>query len=298
MIRIEKDKILYIDYSNELHEIYPLELPSHLGDSVELGDFVTFSRIFDLIIDNKELFNTIFAKDLGFYKIEQYLEEYDKSVSHIHDSYDLEVHIVCQAHNYPDYKDLEYYTSFHGVGILEGDTESAEPYAISVSFTSLNELKNRYIHINNKVQIHTYSDSEEGIIKSSPFYDGEIKLFEFFAAILHEISFYGDPGSRDDIAEEIADSAEAIESGEGESMPWEDVKKEWEEELKQAEQEEERVRLENVKERISSGYIKGFMESTFRETVEKLEILEKDLARLERYEDAKLVREKIEKLKS
>ena len=298
MIRIEKDKILYIDIesSGEPQEIYPAEIPAHLGDIVELGEFVTFSRIFDLIVEHKDLFNTIFAKDLGHQNIEQYLEEYSRPVSHTSDSFDLEVHVICQAHDYQDYRDLEYYVSFQGMGIMEDDTKAVAPYPISLSFTSLNELKNRYIRVNNSVQIFTYT--EDGNIERSPEYDVEIKLFDFFAAILEEISFYGDPENRDEISEDIVETAEAVARGEEEMISWEEIQEQWDRELKDAEREEERVRLEEIQERVSADYITHFIESTYQEAIEKLEQLESDLVSLERYEDAKLVREKIEKLKS
>lgn len=296
MIVIEKDSIIYIDQSNEVHEIYPTDLPSHLGDVVELGDFVTFSRIFDLIIDNKELFNTIFAEDLGFYKIEQYLEEYHKPVSHSKDIYDLEVHIVCQAHTYTDYRDFLYYTSFQGYGKLEDDHESEEPYPISLSFIPLNELKNKYIRVNDKVQVCTFT--EEGNVDRSILYDGQIKLFGFFSAILHEISFFGDPEDRDNVSDEMEDGEESYLEDEEEGVPWEALKSEWAEEIEKADREEERVRLAHVKDQISSGYLKEFIEATYQETILRLETLEKDLVSLERYEDANLVKEKIDKLKT
>lgn len=294
MIRIEKDKILYTDISNETQEIYPVDLPAHLGDVVELGEFVTFSRVFDLIVENSDLFNTIFAKDLGHYAIEQFLEEYNQPVSHIDTGFDLEVHIVCQAHNYSEYRDLEYYVAFHGLGILEGDQEAEEPYPISLSFIALNALKPKYIRINNQVQVYTYS--EEGSIDQSPVYESEIRLFDFFAAILDEISFFGDPDSRDKVSDEVLRNADAVDSGEEGSIPMEEVQAQWDKELAEANEKEERQRLEHVKENIASGYMRDFIESAFQETIEKLELLEKDLVSLERYEDAELVRAKIEKL--
>jgi hypothetical protein len=294
MIRIEKDKILYTDISNETQEIYPADIPAHLGDVVELGEFVTFSRVFDLIVDNSALFNTIFENDLGHYAIEQFLEEYNKPVSRIDTSFDLEAHIVCQAHNYSEYRDFEYYVAFHGLGILEHDLESEEPYGISLSFSSLNELKTKYIRINNQVQIYTYS--EEGSINQSPVYEGEIKLYDFFAAILNEISFFGDPDSRDRVSDEVLRNAEAVDSREEETMSMEELQAQWDKELEEAEQKEDQLRQEDVEEKIASGYIRDFIESTFQETIEKLELLEKDLVSLERYEDAKLVQTKIEKL--
>lgn len=296
MIRIEKDKILYTDLSNEQHEIYPAEIPAHLGDVVELGELVTFARVFDLIVDNKELFNTIFATELGNYKIEQYLEEYNQAAAFTHDHYDLEVHPVCQVHDDPDYPAFEYYLSFHGVGILEGDTKAEEPYPIGLSFTSLHELKHKYIRINTAVQIYTYS--EESSIGQSAVYEGEIKLFDFFGAILNEISFFGDPDDRDEISDEITESAGAMDRGEEEFFSLEEVREHSEKVIKEAEEEEERRRMDAVKEQIASGYIRDFIESTFQEVIEKLEVLEQDLVSLERYEDAKGVREKIEKLNS
>lgn len=296
MIRIEKDKILYTDPSDEQHEIYPADLPAHLGDIVELGEFVTFARIFDLLLDHTALFNTIFAGDLGGLMIEQFLEEYHKPVSYTNDSYDLEVHIVCQAHHYTDYRDFEYYVAFHGVGILEGDTEALEPYPISLSFTSLNELKNKYIRINNTVEIFSYS--EEGNIRRSEAYEGDIKLFDFFAAILNEISFFGDPDSRDEVSQEMIESAEALDGVEEDLMSLEEVRERSDKMLKEAEEEAVRVRMQKLRDQLASGYITDFIESTFRETIEKLELLENDLVSLERYEDAKLVRARIEQLNS
>lgn len=295
MIVIEKDTIIYIDQNNEVHEIFSTDLPSHLGDALELGDFVTFSRIFDLIIDNRELFNTIFAEDLGFYRIDQFLEEYHKPASHTKDIYDLEVHIVCQAHTYTDYRDFLYYTSFQGFGKLENDHESEEPYPISLSLTPLNELKNKYIRINDKVQVCTFT--EEGNVDKSIIYDSQIKLFSFFSAILHEISFFGDPDDRDGVSDEMEESEEIYCEEEEEEVPWEDLKNEWQEEIEKADKEEEKARLENLKDQISSGYLKDFIESTYHETILKLETLEKDLVSLERYEDASLVKGKIDKLK-
>lgn len=296
MIRIEKDRILSIDIdlSNEPEEIYPSDIPAYLGDTVELGEFVTFYRIFDLIVDNKALFNTIFAKDLGQQTIEEYLEEYNQPVTHTSNSYDLEVHIVCQAHNYSDYQDFEYYVSFHGVGVLKNDTEAVEPYPISLMFTSLNELKNKYVRLNNTVQVYTFT--EDGSIERSVLYDGEIKLFDFFAAILNEISFFGDPEHRDEVSGEVAENVEAVERGEDDFLSLEEVQEQWAREEKEAEEEEERVRLESLREQASSGYIKNFIETAFQEILEKLEMLEKDLVSLERYEDAKLVRARIDKL--
>ena len=295
MIRIEKDKILYTDNANETQEIYPADIPAHLGDVVELGEFVTFSRVFDLIVDNSALFNTIFANDLGHYPIEQFLEEYNKPVSRIDTSFDLEVHIVCQAHNYRDYSDFEYYVSFQGLGILEDDPESDEPYGIALSFASLNELKTKYIRINNQVQVYTYT--EEGSIEQSPVYESDIRLYDFFSAILNEISFFGDSDSRDRVSDDVLRSAEAADSGEEELIPMEGIQAQWDKELKEAEQEEEHRRLEEVKDKIASGYLRDYIESTFLETIEKLELLEKDLASLERYEDARLVQSKVAKLK-
>ncbi len=298
MIRIEKERIFYTDseIDEEPQEIYPSDLASYLGDTVELGDFVTFYRIFDLIVDNKHLFNTIFARDLGQHTIEEYLEEYHRPASHSGGSYDLEVHTVCQAHNFPEYPELEYYVSFHGIGVLDNDTGATGPYPISLMFTSLNELKNKYIRINNTVQIFTFT--VDGNVERSETYNSEIKLFDFFAAILNEISFFGDPEHRDEVSEEIAERTNALEHEEEEDLSLEEAEDDWSIQQKDAEEEEERARLEELQEQVSSGYIHDFIESSFRETVEKLEMLEKDLVTLERYEDARLVRAKIDKLNS
>jgi hypothetical protein len=114
--------------------------------------------------------------------------------------------------------------------------------------------------------------------------------------LLNEISFFGDPDSRDRVSDEVLKSAEAVDRGEEETMSMEELQAQWDKELEEAEQKEDQLRQEDVEEKIASGYIRDFIESTFRETIEKLELLEKDLVSLERYEDAKLVQTKIKKL--
>lgn len=218
MIRIGKDTLTQVDYNNEEVSLTPSDLPKFLGDTVELEDGVTFKRIFDLIILNRKIFDIVFAKPKGFFPIDIYLTEYLKEDddSETRDIDYLEVRYVYDYWDYDNKVNIEPYVDFHGICENYTDDFQKEPcrMGIGISFTPLNQLKKYPIKINNEFVIQNFD------IKLSPpkmvtFVKGvtSMKLYDFIAGILHEITWHGAPQERDKVVEDLQETKKRIDSG-------------------------------------------------------------------------------------
>ncbi len=122
MITIEKDKILYRGYEYKVNEIPNNELGFHLNSPIEFGEDVTLERLINIIIENKELFNIIFSGHMGGYKIDYYIDEFNKvadedndwiedNISHC-EVYGVFDHMVYKTGD----EDNSIYYGFHGKG--------------------------------------------------------------------------------------------------------------------------------------------------------------------------------------
>ena len=85
MIRIEKDKILNENYGDGEKEISNTDLAFHLNSPIEFGEGVTLERLFNIIIENKDLFNIIFSGHMGGYAIDYYINEFSKDADEDND---------------------------------------------------------------------------------------------------------------------------------------------------------------------------------------------------------------------
>lgn len=225
MIKIGEDYIKRIHHTDEEITINPAELPMYLGDSVELDENVSFKRVFDLIISNKEIFDVVFGVAKGFFPIDLYVNEYNKDDddSESGDIDYLEVHHVYDYWDYEKDVKIEPYTSFHGICENYTDEFQKEPcrMGIGISFTPINQLKKYRIKINNEFIIQNF-DTKQSPPQLLTLVKGvtSMKLYDFIAAILHEITWHGAPQERDEVVEDLQETSRRIKSGEEELFQW------------------------------------------------------------------------------
>lgn len=221
MIKITKDNIFVVDtISSDLEKsISTKEIVRFLSESISIDDDVLFERIFEIIIDNKSIFNEIYASTLGFYTIDDFVLEYTKDHEEHKDERSeidyLEVRRYYDIWESDEENEIASYEAFHGICENFTDEYQKEPIqmGISVGFTPINELKKYPIKINNEIEIKKFDlDSKKYI----DYLNGrsEITVFEFFQAILNEISFYGSPSERDEVLDKLKLTTQQFESGE------------------------------------------------------------------------------------
>ena len=192
---LDKVEILYAD-----------EIVNFLSDNVELGESVTFKRLFELVSANLIKFNEIFYSSLGGYPLEPYLQEIENNPTEEIESDFLEIHWFCDKYD----NELNICPSLHGISIKESET-----YALD--FTSLNNLKNCNVRINETVEIYDYNkikekgkealDNKEFLVDMG---DKAFTLFELFNAIFYEISFHGGPQDKKEREIELVESMDEV----------------------------------------------------------------------------------------
>lgn len=228
MIIIDKTKIT-LDYHNgyspeDLENISISDISKYLGDPIKIEEGVTFGRIFDICIMNRDIFNTIFYSFTRGYNIDMFIDDY---VNEVED--DDHVSAIDYLHVYRTYEhmifddgtvDHSYSYGFGGVG--KADEHGVINYG--VGFTSLSKLKDLPIKTDNELditvdtgksfdEVETLEEKYVLVHKA----DIPITLFNFIGAILFEISFHGTPKDRNDFADNLTETARQVESGEMET---------------------------------------------------------------------------------
>jgi len=219
MLTIANDGLFYSEFEEAKDKkiISDDSFLYYLSDDVTFSDDLTFGRLFELFIKNKDTLNMIFSRSMGNYKIDDFIEDFE-GIPKEEKNFYLTISAV------PDlYKDeITIYYAFGGFN-------ETEKIGYSISFSKLCDLKNLIIKIDNNfdiIKISTKGKVKE-ILKSKI---TNIRLFDVIQSILNEISFYGNPENREEIAEELVNQSdiidEAIKNGTIDKItkPWNEVK--------------------------------------------------------------------------
>jgi hypothetical protein len=225
MIRITKNSIVEYPFHNtkEARFIDVDDLPQFLADEVVIGKNVTFGRIFELIIANKDIFNVIFNKGCLYgYRIDQFIDEFNKEDDD-KDANNVDWIEVCWGVDYMDgfmdsEKELTIYPDFHGikqnyVDKFIGDGKPCD-MGIAVEFTPINQLKKYPFKLDKKVEIRGYDKDAENKFPILLEATKDFTLFDMIKGILHEITFMGAPEQRDEQRSKLDATVERIEKGE------------------------------------------------------------------------------------
>ena len=227
MITITKDNIYRSDFSiidmrnpKMLEIISDDEIIGYFSEEVELGESVTFERMFEIIIENKEKLNDIYNSCLGGYSLLPFINEINDIPTEKSDMDYLEIF----WHSDKSDNDITIVSGLHGMGLTasdEGPYKKGDSIAYAVDFTPLNNLKYLNLRLNKEVIIMNYdrTDDENFQIELG---NKSFTIFDLFYAILYEISWNGDPSGRENRLSELEESIEVsekqIEKGETHTM--------------------------------------------------------------------------------
>jgi hypothetical protein len=184
-------------------DIIPEEnIINFLSEEVELGESVTFKRLFDIVSHNFEEFNEIFFSSLGGYPLDPYLQEIENDQTEKYESDYLEIYWHCDRYE----NELTMEPSLHGVSNKTNDR-----YAMD--FVSLNNLKNYNVRINRKVELFDYNKFKDKDEENTRLYIGDksFTLFELYDCIFSEISFFGGPQDKTEKFKELEESIIEVE---------------------------------------------------------------------------------------
>ncbi len=220
MITITKDKIFSSDFSlrqtkpgsDTVDEIDVKKIIFSLGENVELGNDVTFERLFDIIIFHKEFFNILFNAEMDGLEIDDFIDDYEQEFDLVipNQEYNLKIYWDVVVYQIEDKIEFYDYPSFNAFGKLD-TTVPGNDYLISIALSSLSQFRKKLISIDNSFEIQAndeYRDKLELLFKADY---RPLSLQQLFAAILHEITLYGTPEERDETRKKIQDNGEEVE---------------------------------------------------------------------------------------
>jgi len=199
------------------------EIIGYLSEEVELGESITFERLFEIIIENKDKFDEIYHSCLGGYSLTPFIDEVDDIPT---EKSDLE-YLQVFWHADKSENEITIVSGLHGIGVEnydEGPYKKGDTIAYAVDFTPLNNLKYLNVRLNKEVTIMNYdrSDDENFHIDLG---NKSFTVFDLFYAILFEISWNGDPKGREGRLSELEESIELSEKDieEGRTHTMEDL---------------------------------------------------------------------------
>jgi len=196
------------------------DLAVHLGSSIKFEGKITFERIFDLILENTDLYNLVFHAHMGGYAIEAFIKDYNKtSTNKTEDDIEfLEIYASGDSTaNYDGTKDLSFNTDFHGWGKWDTETK-VNNGPISIAFSSLSDYRKLELRLKENA---TFVVTPEKIAKLEDYleYEGTFNYtwYDIVSSILYEISWHGAPDHRDEeinnLKDTVAEANEALDSG-------------------------------------------------------------------------------------
>ena len=187
-----KSDYAIVDYDNydNIEVIDDGDILSHLTDTIQLGESFKFERVFDIISANIELFEIVFYSSLGGYPLLPYLKEIENSQDEKSEIDILEIH--WSGDKFED--ELSIFPDFHGI-------KNGEDISYALDFTSLNNIKHLVVKLNPNVSIIDMEKKKLKFLGNQSF-----SVFDFFHAILNEISFHGLPSERNERSKELTET--------------------------------------------------------------------------------------------
>lgn len=220
----------------------------HFDDEVVIEDGVTFKDLMLLVYHSRNILSPLFTK--GPDTLEKILDEGLNTPSTNSNLEYLELSWRVSVDSFGEHNttDFHKWVSFDGVGKPEDnaafkDWPADKPVTYALDFTPTYELAPLPLKLNPTFKVY---DERNGMAEAPVLFEAasSFTLYEMLHGAFWELSFHGDPDSRNSRLEELNQSIEEIESGEAEMIPWEEVK---------AELKRKRKEIENRKNGVEHG---------------------------------------------
>jgi hypothetical protein len=190
-------KIYRINYLGRLERDEINSIKNHLNCVLHLEEGTTFETLFNIILKDKDFFNEVFKETMGGYDLNQFTKEWGKRINkkQTNEISYLEVYRDINLKDNGGSMIIDINNVFEGI-IRK---EEGEKERVTLDFIPINDLKKIPIKINTNFNIPGEIIENINIISSTK----EMTVFEVLESILYEITFYGDPTSRDKIKEDV-----------------------------------------------------------------------------------------------
>ena len=180
-----------------------------LNEPLQVENDITFEDFFNHVMNEHELVNVIFASQLGGFDLGEWREEWkkpfvDKPDEHTRTKY-LGVEWVAEWNNYGSKREIEEYVGFGGHGETLHEDKWVDGMNISFSFTPINGMKGYLFKIDTEYKM--FDSAIKKVKKEEDWFVvvgvKGMTVYDVIGGILNDISFYGEPDSRDKQCDEL-----------------------------------------------------------------------------------------------
>jgi hypothetical protein len=190
-------KIYKMNYFGRLERNEVTTIKNYLNCILHIEEGTTFETFFNIILKDKDFFSEVFKETMGGFDLNQFIKEWKNNleIKNNHNISYLEVYRDINLKDNTGIITLDVMNVFEGVVKKEG----GEKERLSLDFIPISSLKKIPLRINNDFNIPGQIIENVNMLTSVK----EMTLFEVIESILYDITFYGDPKSRDQIKEDV-----------------------------------------------------------------------------------------------
>ncbi len=190
-------KIYKMNYFGRLERNEVTTIKNYLNCILHIEEGTTFETFFNIILKDKDFFSEVFKETMGGFDLNQFIKEWKNNleIKNNHNISYLEVYRDINLKDNTGIITLDVMNVFEGVI----KKEDGEKERISLDFIPISSLKKIPLRINNDFNIPGQIIENVNMLTSVK----EMTLFEVIESILYDITFYGDPKSRDQIKEDV-----------------------------------------------------------------------------------------------
>lgn len=190
-------KMYRMNYLGRLEREEIKSIKHYLNCILHLEEGITFETFFNIILKDKDFLNEVFKDTMGGFDLNQFTKEWKKNIKNkdIGNIQYLEVYRDIKLNDTTGVITLDVTNVFEGVSKLVDSKKETIP----LDFIAINDLKKLPLKLNDEFIIPGHIIENINLITSSK----GMTLFEVIETILYDITFYGDPSSRDKIKEDV-----------------------------------------------------------------------------------------------
>jgi hypothetical protein len=190
-------KIYKMNYFGRLERNEVTTIKNYLNCILHIEEGTTFETFFNIILKDKDFFSEVFKETMGGFDLNQFVKEWKNNVE-IKNNHNISYLEVYRDINLKDNTGI---ITLDVMNVFEGviKKEDGEKERLSLDFIPISSLKKIPLRINNDFNIPGQIIENVNMLTSVK----EMTLFEVIESILYDITFYGDPKSRDQIKEDV-----------------------------------------------------------------------------------------------
>jgi hypothetical protein len=186
-----------MNYLGRLEREEIKSIKHYLNCILHLEEGITFETFFNIILKDKDFLNEVFKDTMGGFDLNQFTKEWKKNIKNkdIENIQYLEVYRDIKLNDITGVITLDITNVFEGITKMDNSIKESVP----LDFIAINVLKKLPLKLNDEFIIPGHIIENVNLITSTK----GMTLFEVIETILYDITFYGDPSSRDKIKEDV-----------------------------------------------------------------------------------------------